>query len=88
MKKYSLIKFTNSKKDTFIYIMLNANKPLKNYQCNSALFINKEDATKNIDTLEYFNCKIDIIEKNIDRRKKQYKNYKYFSYGFCKPKQK
>lgn len=71
-------------RDTFI--MLNPEKDLKNKNCNSAIFENKEDADKNKNIFEFFNVPVKIIGEKLDRRTKRFKTLKslnpYFSATF------
>lgn len=75
MKTFHLVRIG---RDTFV--MLNADKPLLNYQCNSMIFDNKEDATKNISVFDYFKLPVHIIQK-LDMRTNKAK-YLVNQYGF------
>lgn len=81
MKNYSLV---NIGRETFL--MLNANIPLLNNQCNSDIFENKNDANLDINVFAYFGLHINIFSSNLDRRTKRFKQfekkYQYFSDSF------
>lgn len=71
-------------RDTFI--MLNAKEDLKNNQCNSSIFVNKDSASLNTNVFHYFGLKVNIIIDKLDRRTKKFKqlerDYQYFSVSF------
>lgn len=85
MKKYYLVKVTLSNGETEDFIKLNAYDRLTNNQCNSITFKNEMDAKLQVDTLDYFNCKMEVIKK-LDRRTKEFKqlekNIRYYSVGY------
>lgn len=72
LNKYYLVKIKFSDGKTRHYIKLNPEDRLTNKQCNPRIFYNQEDAELNIDTLDYFNCKLEVIKK-LDRRTKEFK---------------
>ena len=82
MNRYYLVKITFSDGNSRYYIKLNPYNRLKNNQCNSRIFKNEDDANLNIDTLDYFNCKMEVIKK-LDRRTREFKilekSLKYFT---------
>lgn len=84
MNKYYLVKITFSDGKTRYYIKLNAYDRLTNRQCNPTTFNNAEDAKLNVDTIDYFNCEMEVIKK-LDRRTKEFKtlekSLKYFTVG-------
>ena len=75
-------------RDTFI--MRNPGKDLKNYQCNSKIFDNPDDARKDISVFSFFGVKIsglpDIGAEKLDFRTKRAKylknRYPFFSAAF------
>lgn len=81
MKVYSLVHIG---RDTFI--MLNAKEELKNNQCSSAIFVNKESASLNTNVFHYYGLKVHILIDNLDRRTKRFKkfenDFQYFSVSF------
>ena len=69
-----------------VFVMLDLNRHIKNYQCNDVIFKNKEEAKKDISIFEYFNIKVvDIISELSDNSgtiKKLIKEYGSFSVSF------
>jgi hypothetical protein len=84
MNKYYLVKITFSDGKIRHYIKLNPEDRLRNNQCNPRIFYNPDVAELNIDTLDYFNCKMEIIKK-LDRRTREFKTLekalRYFTVG-------
>lgn len=81
MKTFALVHIG---RDTFI--MLNPTEELKNNQCNSSTFKNKNDANLDVNVFYYYGVKVNILESKLDRRTKQFKRlesqYPYFSVSF------
>lgn len=81
MKTFALVHIG---RDTFI--MLNPTEELKNNQCNSSTFENKNDANLDVNVFDYYGVKINILESKLDRRTKHFKRlkgqYPYFSVVF------
>lgn len=81
MKKYSLVLIGRD-----CFIMLNADKPLLNKECNSTIFQNKSDANKNVSVFEHFEVPFDTLSEPLDRRTKKFKDlvkrFGYFSAAF------
>ena len=81
MKKFALVHIG---RDTFI--MLNPTEELKNNQCNSSIFENKNDANLDINVFDYYGVKVNVLESKLDRRTKHFKRlenqYPYFSVAF------
>ena len=81
MKTFALVHIG---RDTFI--MLNPTEELKNNQCNSSTFENKNDANLDVNVFDYYGVKVNILESKLDRRTKQFKRlesqYPYFSVAF------
>lgn len=84
MKRYYLVKIIFSDGESRYYIKLNPKYRLTNKQCNPRIFDNPDDADLDVDTLDYFNCKMEVINK-LDRRTREFKNLekvlKYFTVG-------
>lgn len=80
-KVFSLV---NTGRETFI--MLNAKHELKNNQCNSTIFVNKESTSLNTNVFHYFDLKVNILINNLDRRTKKFKSlekqYQYFGASY------
>ena len=77
MKKYYLVKLTKGDKEEY-YKMLNANKTLTCYMCNSEIFKNKEIAYKKESIFDVYGVKLEVIEK-LDMRRKTYRDVPFFS---------
>lgn len=81
MKTFALVHIG---RDTFI--MLNPTEELKNNQCNSRTFENKNDADLDVNVFDYYGVKVNILESKLDRRTKHFKllerQYPYFSVAF------
>ena len=73
-------------RDTFI--MLNAKDNLKNSQCCSTIFENRNDANLDINIFDYYGLKVRILDDKLDRRTKKFKElesrYQYFSVSFLR----
>ena len=71
-------------RDTFI--MLNAKDEVKNSQCNSAIFENRDDANLDCNVFTYYGLKVNVVIDKLDRRTKKFKqferDYQYFSVSF------
>ena len=82
LNRYYLVKITFSDGTSRYYIKLNPYNRLSNKQCNSRIFRNQDDANLNVDTLDYFNCRMEVI-KRLDRRTREFKtlekSLKYFT---------
>lgn len=82
MNRYYLVKITFSDGTSKKYIKLNPYNRLTNKRCHSRTFDNYKDSRLDVDVLEYFNCKMEIIKK-LDRRTKEFKKLekevRYFS---------
>ena len=82
MNRYYLVKITFSDGNSRYYIKLNPEHRLINKQCYSAIFDNPEDANLDVDTLDHFNCRMEVI-KRLDRRTREFKtlekSLKYFT---------
>ena len=69
-----------------VFVMLDLNRHIRNYQCNNIIFKSKEDAKKDIGVFEYFNVKVVDIVSELNNSSKNIKNlikeYGSFSVSF------
>ena len=81
MKTFALVHIG---RDTFI--MLNPTEELKNNQCNSSTFENKNDANLDVNVFDYYGLKVTILIDKLDRRTKKFKQFEkdnqFFSVSF------
>lgn len=69
-----------------IFVMLDLNRYIRNYQCNDIIFKDKKDATLDTNVFDYFNIKVVNIIDELDNKtkniRKNINRYGSFSVSF------
>ena len=68
MEKHSLVLVGDK-----VFVMLDLNRSIRNYQCNNIIFENKKDATLDVNIFDYFNIKVINIISELDNNPKNIK---------------